>query len=139
MESHVVFVWPTGQLSRVYVAGYDRPGHKRGDRGGRRGLERGAVLPDTGHPGRRGIRTSHRPAGYAAHVRRPDHSTGALHVHRSGCVCRHDVTLPGQSGPVRVRGPDGHVLKARVWKRAPLGYGARTRSLTSSQARLRRQ
>lgn len=123
MKSYVFFA--IGQLGRV--ASLDRLGPKRGVGGGRRGLERGAVLPDTGHAGRRGVRAGHRPAGHAAHVWRPDHSTGALHVYRRGRVRRSDdVSSPGQSGPVRVRGPDGHVLEARVWKRSSVGYGSRS-------------
>lgn len=49
MESYDVFA--IGQLGRVRVAGHDRPGPKRVVGGSRRGPERGAILPDTGHAG----------------------------------------------------------------------------------------
>jgi len=65
---------PNLEQFRVHDAGHARLGLERG----RRWSERGAVLPDIGHARRRGLRAGHRSAGRLTHVRRPDHSTGAV-------------------------------------------------------------
>jgi len=71
---HVFIVSPNLEQFRVHDAGHARLGLERG----RRRSKRGAVLPDIGHAGRRGLRAGHRSAGHLTHVRRPDHSTGAV-------------------------------------------------------------
>jgi len=73
--------FPDLEQFRVHDAGHARLGLEPG----RRRTERGAVLPDIEHAGRRGLRPAHRSAGHLAHVRRPDYSTGSVFL-RAGYV-----------------------------------------------------